>query len=157
MSFMFVTMDPCSLTTPVKIEAERLLWMSWRKGVQRKAERWFGSSVILCVCAWKQESYCRTQSESECLSPFLVFTSSPLGASCHSLFLSVHFSHLSAPPISFSHMSPCTVLVLFSCWLPPLKKIEIKNLISIFSSHSSFLYWTLTRPLCLPTFLKILR
>lgn len=70
---------------------------------------------------------------------FLVFTFSPLGTSCQSVFLSVHFSHLSLPPISLPHIV-CIVLVLVSCWLCLFKKKILFSAftpLSVLDSHSS--------------------
>lgn len=77
------------------------------------------------------------------------FTSNSPGTSCRSLFLTVHFSHLSLPSLC---LTCCPALSLF--FFPA--GCRFFNLVSIFGSRPSlFLYWTLTHPLHLPVFLKI--
>lgn len=68
----------------------------WEWAVEGRCRGDGFEAFFVCVCMKTRfvghSVHCR-------VFEFLVFTSNPLGTSCHSLFLlSVHFSHLSLPP-----------------------------------------------------------
>lgn len=97
---------PTVSATPLKTEAACLL-STLMNELEERWRRWFWS---LRVCMEMRIVGLDSR-------PFLVFTSNPLGTSCHSLFLSVHSPHLSLPHISLSHIPSCTVLIFISFWL----------------------------------------
>lgn len=135
---IFSSMDPCSFYIPhqhTSVSYPRAL----REGDASEAVT--SRCVFMCVHYTHMET--RTVGVGACRSESLRFlTSNPFGTYCHSLFLTLRFSHL------FVSLASCIVLIFLSSLL-----FLISNLISIISPHPCFCTRLPLIPLCLPAVL----